>query len=117
MTTKKSKTSIKESYAPVKKILISQPVPSKGNPYHDIKEKYGLQIDYHPFVHVEGLSASEYREQRVYIDEHTAFIFLSRKAIENFFRLVEELRLKVDPEWKYFCSNNLFPDCPDQGCS
>ncbi len=105
MTTKKSKTSIKETYAPVKKILISQPAPSKGNPYIELQEKYDIKIDFHPFVHVEGLSASEYREQRVYVDEYTAFIFLSRTAIENFFRLLKELRLKVDPEWKYFCSS------------
>jgi len=106
MTTKKPKTSITEAYKPVKTILISQPVPSRGNPYIDLEKKYSLQIDYRPFIHVEGLSAKEFREQRVYINEYAAFIFLSRTAIENFFRLVEEMRLKVDPEWKYFCSSD-----------
>ena len=105
MTTKKSKTSITEAYSPVKTILISQPVPSRGNPYLDLEKQYSLKIDYRPFIHVEGLSAKEFREQRVYIDQFSAFIFLSRKAIENFFRLVKEMRLKVDPEWKYFCSS------------
>ena len=106
MTTKKSKTSITEAYTPVKTILISQPVPSRGNPYIDLEKKYSLQIDYRPFIHVEGLSAKEFREQRLYINEYTAFIFLSRTAIENFFRLVKEMRLKVDPEWRYFCSSD-----------
>ena len=106
MTTKKSKTSIPEAYTPVKTILISQPVPSRGNPYLDIEDKYSLKIDYRPFIHVEGMSAKEFREQRVYINEFSAIIFLSRTAIENFFRLVEEMRLKIDPEWKYFCSSD-----------
>jgi len=106
MTTKKSKTSITEAYTPVKTILISQPVPSRGNPYLDIEDKYSLKIDYRPFIHVEGMSAKEFREQRVYINEFSAIIFLSRTAIENFFRLVEEMRLKIDPEWKYFCSSD-----------
>lgn len=106
MTTKKSKTSITEAYTPVKTILISQPVPSRGNPYIDLEKKYSLQIDYRPFIHVEGMSAKEFREQRVYIDQYSAIIFLSRKAIENFFRLVEEMRLKIDPDWKYFCSSD-----------
>ena len=106
MTTKKSKTSITEAYTPVKTILISQPVPSRGNPYLDLEAKYDLKIDYRPFIHVEGLSAKEFREQRIYIDQFSAIVFLSRKAIENFFRLVEEMRLKIDPEWKYFCSSD-----------
>ncbi len=106
MTTKKSKTSITEAYNPVKTILISQPVPSRGNPYIDLEKKYSLKIDYRPFIHVEGLNAREFRDQRVYLNEHSAFIFLSRTAIEHFFRLVEEVRLKVDPEWKYFCSSD-----------
>lgn len=106
MTTKKSKTSIQEAYLPVKTILISQPVPSRGNPYLDLEKTYSLKIDYRPFIHVEGLSAKDFRNQRVYIDQYTAFVFLSRKAIENFFRLVKEMRLKIDPEWKYFCSSD-----------
>lgn len=106
MTTKKSQTSLEEAYNPVKTILISQPVPSRGNPYLDLEKAYTLKIDYRPFIHVEGLSAKEFRDQRVYIDQHSAFIFLSRKSIENFFRLVEEMRLKVDPDWKYFCSSD-----------
>ncbi len=105
MTRKNTKNTVKETYAPVKTILISQPVPSRGNPYLDLEKKYDLKIDYRPFIHVEGLTAKEFREQRVYIDEHTAFVFLSRTAIEHFFRMVKEMRLRVDPDWRYFCAN------------
>ena len=39
-----------EQYKPVKSILISQPQP-KQSPYFKLEQKYGLQIDFRPFIH------------------------------------------------------------------
>ena len=42
----------------IKKVLVSQPKPaSEKSPYYDIAEKYGVKIDFRPFIKVESLSA------------------------------------------------------------
>ena len=66
----------------IKKVLVSQPKPtSEKSPYYDIAEKYGVKIDFRPFIKVESLSAKEFRQQKVSILDHTAVIFTSRHAI------------------------------------
>ena len=73
----------------IKKVLVSQPKPtSEKSPYFDIAEKYGVKIDFRPFIKVESLSAKEFRQQKVSILDHTAVVFTSRHAIDHFFNLV-----------------------------
>lgn len=80
----------------IKKILISQPYPtSEKSPYFDIEKKYGIEITFHPFIKVEGLSAKEFRQQKVQILDHTAIVFTSRHAIDHFFTLCKELRVNI----------------------
>ena len=87
----------------IKKILISQPYPtSEKSPYFDIEKKYGIEITFHPFIKVEGLSAKEFRQQKVQILDHTAIVFTSRHAIDHFFTLCKELRVNVPEDMKYF---------------
>ena len=87
----------------IKKILISQPYPtSEKSPYFDIEKKYGIEIIFHPFIKVEGLSAKEFRQQKVQILDHTAIVFTSRHAIDHFFTLCKELRVNVPEDMKYF---------------
>jgi len=88
----------------IKKILISQPKPeTEKSPYFDIAEKYGVSIDFRPFIKVEGVPAKEFRTQRVNILDYTAVIFTSRTAIDHFFRLCEEMRIQIPEMTKYFC--------------
>ena len=87
---------------PVKTILISQPKPERS-PYFDLEKKWGIKIDWRPFIHVEGLSGKEFRKQRIYIEEYTAIIFTSRGAIDHFFRIAEETRFTVSDDLRYFC--------------
>lgn len=90
----------------VKKILVSQPKPSsEKSPYFDIAKKYGVEIVFRPFIKVEGLSAKEFRQQKVSIGEHTAIIFTAKTAIDNFFRLAEEMRVNIPDTMKYFCTS------------
>ena len=85
-------------------ILITQPRPeTEKSPYFDLAKKYSLQLDFHPFIRVEGLSGKDFRKQRVDITEFTAIIFTSRYAVDHFFRICEELKLKVSQDMKYFC--------------
>ena len=71
----------------------------------DIAEKYGVKIDFRPFIKVESLSAKEFRQQKVSILDHTAVIFTSRHAIDHFFNLCAELRVTVPETMKYFCTS------------
>lgn len=88
----------------IKKVLVSQPKPaSEKSPYYDIAEKYGVKIDFRPFIKVEGLSAKEFRQQKVTILDHTAVIFTSRHAIDHFFLLCTEMRIVIPEGMKYFC--------------
>lgn len=91
-----------ETYKKVKTILISQPKPERS-PYYNLEEKFGLTIDWRPFIHVEPVSAKEYRKSRIYPNEYSAIIFTSKTAIDHFFKLCEELRIKMSPDTKYFC--------------
>ncbi len=87
---------------PIKTILVSQPKPERS-PYYELENKYNLQIDWRPFIHVEGLTGKEFRKQRVYPAEYSAVILTSKNAIDHFFRMCEELRVKMSAETKYFC--------------
>lgn len=95
----------RENFKQVKSILVSQPQPQRS-PYFEIQEKFGLQIDFRPFVQVEGLTEKEFRKFRIRPDEFTAVIFTSRNAIEHYFRLCEEMRIRVSPDMKYFCKSD-----------
>jgi uroporphyrinogen-III synthase len=88
----------------IKKILVSQPSPDNGkSPYFDLAEKNSLAIDFRPFIHIEGIPAKEFRQNRIDILEHGAVIFTSKKAVDHFFRICEDLRLTVPDTMKYFC--------------
>ncbi len=88
----------------IKKILVSQPKPeSAKSPYFDLAEKTSVQVDFRPFIQVEGVSSKEFRQTRIQILDHTAVIFTSRTAIDHFFRICQELRITVPDTMKYFC--------------
>ncbi len=88
----------------IKKILVSQPKPSsEKSPYYDIASKYGVDLVFRPFIKVEGITAKEFRAQKVSILDYTAIVFTSRHAIDNFFKLAKELRITIPEEMKYFC--------------
>ena len=87
----------------IKNILISQPTPNGGSPYVEIKDKFNLNIDFVPFIRVEGLSAKDFRLQRIALADHTAVVFTTRSAIDSFFHLCEEMRVTIPETLKYFC--------------
>ncbi len=88
----------------IKKILVSQPKPSSDkSPYYDIMRKHDVELVFRPFIKVESLTPREFRAQRVNILDHTAIIFTSRYAIDNFFLLCQEMRVEIPENIKYFC--------------
>ncbi len=90
----------------VKTILVSQPAPkTETSPYFDLSEKQKVKIDFRSFIHVEGVPVKEVRAQKVDLNQHTAIILTSRNAVDNFFRVAEEMRFKVPDSMKYFCQS------------
>ena len=90
----------------IKNILVSQPAPvvAEKSPYHEIALKHHVQIDFQPFIKLEGVSLKEFRGQRVDILAHSAVIFTSRVTIDNFFRICDEARITIPETMKYFCN-------------
>ena len=88
----------------IRKILVSQPKPeSTKSPYFDLAERTNVQVDFRPFIQVEGVSAKEFRQTRIQILDHSAVIFTSRTAIDHFFRICQESRVTIPDSFKYFC--------------
>lgn len=88
----------------IKTILISQPKPAtEKSPYFDLADRQKLTIDFRSFIHIEGLEATEFRQQRVDISQYTAVILTSRNAVDHYFRLAKALRFDVPDSMKYFC--------------
>ena len=88
----------------IKKILVSQPKPSsEKSPYYDIATKFDVELVFRPFIKVEGITAKDFRAQKVNILDYTAIVFTSRHAIDHFFTLAKELRVAIPEDMKYFC--------------
>ncbi len=90
----------------IKNILVSQPAPAliEKSPFNELIRKYQVDITFHPFIKVEGVSLKEFRSQRIEILDHSAVIFTSRTTIDSFFRLCEEARITIPETMKYFCN-------------
>ncbi|HEY6063552.1 MAG TPA: uroporphyrinogen-III synthase, partial [Chitinophagaceae bacterium] len=80
----------------IQKILITQPKPeSDKSPYFELSRKYSVELEFHPFIRLEGISARDFRKQKIEIQNYTGVIFTSRNAIDHFFRICEELKVSV----------------------
>ena len=89
---------------PVKKILITQPRPEGDrSPYFELARRHNVELHFHPFIIVEGITAKEFRKQKIDFTQFTAVIFTSRNAIDHFFRICEEVKMNVSQDTKYFC--------------
>ncbi|MFP5041506.1 uroporphyrinogen-III synthase [Parasediminibacterium sp. JCM 36343] len=88
----------------IKKILISQSRPdSDKSPYFDLERKHNLELVFFPFIKLEGITAKEFRQQKIDLSKFSSVIFTSRNAIDHFFRMCEEVKRNIDQETKYFC--------------
>jgi uroporphyrinogen-III synthase len=88
----------------VKKILITQSKPDTiKSPYFELAKRYDVELEFYPFIRLEGIPSKEFRKQRVDIFQYTAIIFTSRNAIDHFFRICEEMKINISQDTKYFC--------------
>ncbi len=99
-----SNSIIEERLKEVKSLLVSQPKPSDPkSPYYKLAEKYGIKVDFRPFIQVDPIDAKEFRKQKVDILKHTAIIFTSRNAVDHFFAICNDLKVDIPADMKYFC--------------
>lgn len=68
-------------------------------------KRYGVSFTFEKFIKLEGVSASELRQNHIKLPEYTAIILASRNAIDHFFRVAKEMRYTVPETLKYFCIN------------
>lgn len=88
----------------VESILVSQPQPTdEKSPYFELARKFNIKVDFRSFIDVKGIDHRDFRRQKVDILAHTAIIFTSRNAVDNFFRIAKEMRIEVPIDMKYFC--------------
>lgn len=88
----------------IEQILITQPRPENDkSPYFELAKRYNIQLDFCPFIRVEGLSSKEFRKQKLDLKQFTAVILVSRNAVDHFFRICEEMKFKVSQDMKYYC--------------
>ncbi|MHA4843796.1 uroporphyrinogen-III synthase [Flavitalea antarctica] len=88
----------------IRKILITQPKPDTDkSPYFELARKYNVELDFQPFIRLDGIPSKEFRKQKIEIANYTAVIFTSRNAIDHFFRICEEMKINISQDTKYFC--------------
>src|SRR4028119_1883514 len=88
----------------IQNILITQARPENDkSPYFEMARKYKVNLEFQPFIRVEGIPAKEFRKQKIEIPSYSAVIFTSRNSIDHFFRTCEEMKITVSQNTKYFC--------------
>lgn len=80
-----------------------QPVELDKSPYGQLARKHNINIDFHKFIQIEGVSSREFRQSKIHILDYSAVIFTSRNAVDHFFRLAKDLRIEIPDTMKYFC--------------
>ena len=62
-----------------------------------------MAVDFRSFIHVEGVTASNFRKDKIQIREFRNVIFTSKNAVDHYFRMCEEMRVQISPDTRYFC--------------
>src|SRR4030095_665493 len=88
----------------VKCVLITQPKPeNEKNPYFELARKHNITVDFLPFIYLEEISPREFRKQKINPADFNALIFTSRSAVDQFFKMCDDLRVKMSSDAKYYC--------------
>jgi len=84
---------------------VSQPVPgdTEKSPYFEMADKHQVQVDFRPFIKIEGVTAKEFRLSKIEVLDHGAVFLTSKTAADHYFRICDEMRINVPDSMKYFC--------------
>ena len=90
--------------AKVRSILVSQPEPTtESHPFFTLADKHKVDVDFRSFIHVEGVTASNFRKDKIQIREYRNVILTSKNAVDHYFRMCEDMRVQISPDTRYFC--------------
>ncbi|HAP02076.1 MAG TPA: uroporphyrinogen-III synthase [Bacteroidetes bacterium] len=88
----------------IKTVLLTQAKPENDkNPYIELSRKYQLEIEFKPFVHLEQVTASVFRKFKVNPLNFDSVVITSRNIADHFFKLCEDMRIRMPDETKYYC--------------
>lgn len=100
----KKKDSVKPEIKNVKTILLTQSKPENDkNPYTELAKKYKLEITFKPFINLEGIALRDFRRYKVNPLDYHAIILTSRNAADQFFRICEEMRIRMPDHTRFYC--------------
>lgn len=95
---------LKNRIKPIKSILVSQPKPKDDrSPYYKLEDKYGIKVDFRPFIQIDPVDVKEFRKQKIAFLDYSAVIFTSRNAVDHYFDMCKEVKVDVPADMKYFC--------------
>jgi uroporphyrinogen-III synthase len=91
----------------IKRILFSQnrPIDFERSPYAELVKKYGVEVSFYKFFQIDGVPVTEFRKNRISISDYTDIIMTNKPAIDHFFRIAKELKIKIPASVNYFCIN------------
>jgi uroporphyrinogen-III synthase len=95
------------SVVKVKRILFSQNPPAnfEKSPYAELVKNHGVSVDFHKFFQIKGVPVEEFRKSRISIADYTDIIMTNKKAIDHFFQIAKEMKIKMPKTINYFCIN------------
>lgn len=91
----------------IKSILFSQnpPIDFDKTPYAELSKKHNVQVDFFKFFQIQGISLNQFQKNKINIPDYSSIIFTSKNAINSFFAILNEMKIKLSPEVRYFCIN------------
>ncbi|WP_185855311.1 uroporphyrinogen-III synthase [Blattabacterium cuenoti] len=88
----------------INNILISQPLTGGSNsPYLELSKNKNVNIYFRSFIEIIGASSNDVRKQKIDFSDFTVVLFISKRSVDNYFRLSESMRFKVPITMRYVC--------------
>ncbi len=91
----------------IKSILFSQnpPVDFDKTPYAELANKYNVKIDFFKFFQIQGVTALQFKKNKIYLSDFTTIIFTSKNAVDHFFAILKKLKTELSTSMKFCCIN------------
>ncbi len=86
-------------------VLLSQNKPLNYDKckYKTLEKIYPVKFFFNSFINLTPINISEYKKQKIEITDFNNIVFTSKNAVDYYFKLLSNLRIKPKPINKYFC--------------
>ncbi|MBK6934429.1 MAG: uroporphyrinogen-III synthase [Bacteroidales bacterium] len=75
----------------------------KKGPYRALELKHNVIFDFIKLFKVECVNTRDFRNQKIDVNDYFGIIFTSKIALDYFFSLLEQSRINISSEMRYFC--------------